>query len=167
MAVDGFSAFDVTEAGRGMGRGDREGHESGRILFDQTESGIKSVGEDRFRFDQVIGGEHGEDRIGIRGGEHRGGEADRVEGVAAARLSQNSLVIDRGDGGSNLISKAFAGADPSSVGLDHVSQSITGDFEEASAVDQGDQLLGALSAADGPEPGAGTAGHDHCVSHAF
>ena len=57
------------------------------------------------------------------------------------------------------------GDDPDPLGGDHRRDPLDGLLEEGPLAREVEQLLGAVAAALGPEPGAAAAGHDHGVEH--
>jgi hypothetical protein len=165
MPIDRRALFDIAVLACGPGGGDREGHEATRVLFDEGEPGGESIGEDGLRFDDVVGGQDGEDRIRISFCENGGGEANGIQGVSAARFAEYMIIGDAGNHRVDLITKSFSGADPPLAVADHAGESIACKAKQAFFFDERDELLRAIRPAQWPESGAGSTSHDHCVSH--
>ena len=113
----------------------------------------------------MVGGQDGEDRIGISFRQDGRGEAHRIEGVSAARFAQHMVIGHRWNHLIHLFLESFGGTDPLLAVPNHTGEPIACKAEQASTLDQRDELLGTIRSAHWPESGAGSASHDHCVSH--
>ena len=73
---------------------DPEGDEAGWILFDEFISEVHRAVEGLSRFDELVCGEHAEDRVGVFLREDRGGERDSVDGVAGLGFTKDVGIIE-------------------------------------------------------------------------
>ena len=115
-------------------------------------------------FNNVVGGEDGDDGLGIAPGDDGGAVADGVEGVAPGRFAQK-LFPWQTEGVADQVGMSLAGADIPVFGGNEPFEAIKSKLEKAFAVDERDELFGQAGPAHGPKAGTGTAGDDQCISH--
>ena len=160
-----LAALQVAVAGVRGGRDDAEGDEDvGRLLRD----GEPLLQRGLERLDGVhdlVGRHHGDDRLGVAGGEHRRGPGDRVEGVATLGLAEDVLRRHLGQVGRDGVRVVPAGAHEDVRGGHQALDALVRQPQQALAADDLEQLLRHVLPGERPEPFAGTAGDDQHVPH--
>ena len=155
----GLAAVNVPQPGVRPGRADAEGQQGVGLCLGDARTPADGLGETFHRADDVVGGENGHRRVGRRRRQQLGGQGDGVGGVAAFGLADDVLRRQIRQGrprpaaaySALVTTRIFSSSNrPSSLS--------TAIFQQALAVQEGQQLLGPFEPAEGPEPLAGTAG---------
>ena len=164
QAGDGGSgaAFDIAVGRAGPGGLDSDGDQAvgffgggQRVLHDGLEGG--HVG------DELIGGEHDHEGVGIPRGDESDTEGDGGRGVALGGLREN--VLGRQHAG-DLADRGFLlgiGQDQDVLPRDQAVEPADGLLQQGLLAEELEKLLGPGIPAEGPEAGAGAAGEDEGV----
>ena len=163
--VEGLAAVQVAVAGVRAGRHDTQGDQRGGVRFCDGEGGLQAGCEHVDGFDHLVGGDLGDDGFRVLQGQHGRRPGDGVQGVPADRLAQDVGCRQLGQVGGNGVGVGGPGHHQHALGGDGGQRSLEGQPQQALAVDQRQQLLGGALTGQGPQPGAGTTGHDHYVAH--
>jgi hypothetical protein len=141
----------VTSA-RGVGLRERE------RLLEGFDEGVQ-------RFDELIGGELGDDGVRIAARQDGGGPGDGVERVAPLRLAEQVRARQFGQVGGDVVQVGGAGHDQDAFVGDEPLGTLEGQPQQAAPIDELQQLLGGAFAGQRPQAGPRAARHDHDVAH--
>ena len=154
--------LEIAEAGLGPRRCDADRRDR-IVALGGTQREIEDVREPGLVGDVLVGGEHGEDCVGIAFGERRRGETDRSGGIAPDRLGEQ---FDPWDDEPRRRDLRLGGHDHRAASGDALTEPHgCGDHRFAVGAER-EQLLGPLAPTCGPQPRAAAACENDCVSHA-
>ncbi len=168
--LGGRALLHVAETGGRRGRRDAQGDQRPGPDGEAVVGGAQRVGEPLDGPDDVVGGHHGELGVRVGVGDQRGGQADRVGGVAGDRLQDQPVGAELGQRRADGVAVAGRGAHPDLLGGEdrlQPGERLGEQAVRAPALLGHDvqELLGPGGPGQRPQPRAGPAGHDHCVPH--
>jgi hypothetical protein len=115
-AGDGLAALDVAVRRRRARGHDRERDEAVAVILDELEAKLEPAPELVQRLDDVVGGQHDKDRLGVAFGQHRRRQAHGVDGVAPDGLPEDLLVRKVRQRAADRVAVGFGGADEPVLG---------------------------------------------------
>ena len=112
-----------------------------------------------------MGGDDGNDGVGVAFLEDGGAEADGVGRIAAGGLAQKVFLGQLGEVGQDGVAIGGAGADVDAVGRQKSAQAFITELKQASAADERQELLRLFLARERPKPRSRPTRHDQPVLH--
>ena len=160
--LPGLAGLDVAEAGAGEGGLDADGGQ--HVVFRAKAKALaEDVAEDGEVADDVVGGQHAENGLGVAVENPRGGGGDGGGGVAADGFAEHGGGVVRSEEFADGLDEGGVGGDEDVVRRDHAIEAVQRLHDEGFASGEGEELLGAALGAERPEAFAFAAGHDDRV----
>ena len=159
---DAAALLDVAEAGTGPRRLDPDGQQCTGV-GGRTRAGQQIAAEGCRILDQVVGGQHGHDRVRVAPQDETDTEGNRRCGIALGGLGDNVLRGQTGTSGADGRLLLAVGQDKDPFGRNGRAETGDGFLQHGVVGKKFEQLLRTHAAAVGPEPLAATAGENEGI----
>ena len=154
-----LAGLDVAEAGRGIGRGDADGHDV-RSLRGGGEAVAQRLAEGLDVGHELVGREDRRHALRIAGGDEAAGQRAGGRRVAGLRLADQVFLRQLPRDAGRRLQQVGRSDDQRSLRRHHALEAFERQRDQGSPAEERDELLRARRRAEGPEALAAPAGKD-------